>query len=95
MEERKKLHAAAALFAKIQRVVGNYTVSEVGQQITAWFVNDEVGSLISHSDAPNCKMMTLLYSKTNDKLDGNLMPFTVMWPTKDIQANEVIHRDKL
>ena len=40
-------------------------------------------------------MMTLLYSKTNDKHDANLMPFTVMWPTQDISANEVILRDKL
>ena len=95
MEDRKKTHAAVALFNKLQRVAGHYTVSEGGMQMTAWFVNDEVGSLINHSDTPNCKMMTLLYSKTNDKHDANLMPFTVMWPTQDISANEVILRDKL
>lgn len=93
IEQRKKLKTSAALFAKIQRVAGHYTLNEGGEPVTSWFVNDEVGSVIGHSDIPNVRMMTILYSKTNSPVD--LVPFTVMWPVKDIGANEAIVRDKL
>jgi hypothetical protein len=37
--------------------------------------------------------MTFCYSKTNHASD--LVPFTLMWPQKDIASNEAILRDKL
>jgi hypothetical protein len=40
-------------------------------------------------------MMTFIYSKTNQADDANLVPFTVMWPIKDIGEKEEILRDKL
>ena len=91
--KRKRLQSAAALFSKVKRVAGHYTLNDGGVPVTAWFVNDEVGSVIGHSDTANVKMMTFLYSKTNSPAD--LVPFTVMWPTKDIAVNEAIVRDKL
>lgn len=93
IEKRTKIHSAMALYKKIQRVAGHYTISEGGQPVTAWFINDEVGSVIGHSDVPNVKMMTFCYSKTNHASD--LVPFTLMWPQKDIASNEAILHDKL
>jgi hypothetical protein len=34
-----------------------------------------------------------MFSKSNQA--GELMPFTVLWPVKDIKPNESILRDKL
>jgi len=39
--------------------------------------------------------MTFLYSPNNQAADLNLIPYTIMWPVKAIQAQEAIHRDKL
>jgi tubulin--tyrosine ligase-like protein 12 len=58
----------------------NYSLGIVEGTTPVWFINDEVGSVVAHSDAPNVKMMTFLYSPNNQAADLNLIPYTIMWP---------------
>lgn len=60
-----------------------------------WFINDEVGSTVNHSDAPNIKMISFLYSPSNKVGDLSLVPYTIMWPIQDIKVNEALYKDKL
>jgi hypothetical protein len=70
-------------------VSGHYST----QNVSAWFVNDEVGSVVGHSDKPNVRMTSFLYSKTNSADD--ILAFTVLWPISDIGVSEALSRDKL
>lgn len=63
--------------------------------MSAWFVNDEVGSVIGHSDKPNIRATTFLHSKSNTASDASMIAFTVMWPIADIAVNVALSRDKL
>lgn len=40
-----------------------------------WYINDEVGSMIAHSDSPNCRMAPVYFKGTT---------YTLLWPIKDI-----------
>jgi hypothetical protein len=35
-----------------------------------FYINDEVGAAISHSDDPNCKIAPLIYSPNNEQDDN-------------------------
>ena len=59
-----------------------------------WYINDEVGSAINHSDNPNFKITPFLYMP-NNVMDKDMISFSLMWPIKDIKLEEVITRDYL
>jgi tubulin--tyrosine ligase-like protein 12 len=56
-----------------------------------WYVLDEFGSSILHSDAANCKLMPFLYYSPS----GESTTYSLLWPTEDIQAESIIYRDYL
>lgn len=58
--------------------------------MSATFLNDEVGSVVGHSDVPNVRMQTFVHSE-----QGQLTPYTLMWPIQDISENEAFLRDRL
>ena len=43
-----------------------------------WYIMDEFGSRIQHSDEPSCIMALFYYIPTN-------ISFTVMWPAIDLE----------
>jgi hypothetical protein len=55
-----------------------------------WYITDEVGLAIRHSNSPNVKMVPFLYLK-----DGILMGYSVFWPTRKISNGDMITRDAL
>ena len=61
---------------------------------SCWYVNDELGSYLNHSDQPNIRLMPFLYAP-NNKLDENVVAFSLMWPIKDIKMGDLISRDFL
>lgn len=60
-----------------------------------WFIQDEVGSSIGHSDTPNINCVPFMYSPTNTAGDEQAQSFNIMWPTKDIRQEDGIYRDFL
>ena len=70
----------------------HYSSAQTGQ---AWYVQDEVGSAISHSDSPNVKVMAFLHSPNNSVTDTHTCGFNVAWPVKKTGLNEVVYRDYL
>ncbi|KAJ2226508.1 hypothetical protein IWW45_007428 [Coemansia sp. RSA 485] len=56
---------------------------------TNWYIQDEVGLSIGHSDSPNVRCLPFLYLDTR----GQMMPFSIMWPTKPISKGDALTRD--
>ncbi|PWA79098.1 tubulin-tyrosine ligase [Artemisia annua] len=62
-------------------------------ETSIWYVMDELGSALRHSDLPNFRVAPFLYMP-----DGKLesaVSFTILWPTKDIQSGDECTRDYL
>ncbi|GJT60567.1 tubulin--tyrosine ligase-like protein 12 [Tanacetum coccineum] len=62
-------------------------------ETSIWYVMDELGSALRHSDDPNFRVSPFLYMP-----DGTLesaVSFTILWPTKDIQSGDECTRDYL
>ncbi|TPX35744.1 hypothetical protein SmJEL517_g02023 [Synchytrium microbalum] len=57
---------------------------------TVWFMCDELGSAITHSETPNSKMITFLYYKPDSTVG---IPYSVFWLTDDLEYGDVITRD--
>jgi tubulin--tyrosine ligase-like protein 12 len=70
----------------------HYTMGPYG---SVWYVQDEVGSAISHSDSPNVKCMPFLHSPNNSVTDTHTCGFNVVWPVKKTAVNEIVYRDYL
>ena len=65
------------------RVTQQYTYVQAGQmdEEATFYINDEIGSAISHSDFPNVKMMPFIWSKNNTESDPDTIVMTIVWPT--------------
>ncbi|KAD5317424.1 hypothetical protein R6Q59_032764 [Mikania micrantha] len=62
-------------------------------ETSIWYVMDELGSALRHSDEPNFRVSPFLYMP-----DGTLksaVSFTILWPTKNIQYGDECTRDYL
>ena len=53
-----------------------------------WYITDEVGLAIKHSQDPNVKMIPFLTIK-----NGNIIGYSVFWPIKKISTGDLICRD--
>jgi tubulin--tyrosine ligase-like protein 12 len=56
-----------------------------------WYVLDEFGSSILHSDCPNCKLAPFLYYSPN----GESVTYSLLWPEQQVRAGDIIYRDFL
>ncbi|KAK9697343.1 hypothetical protein RND81_08G031300 [Saponaria officinalis] len=62
-------------------------------ETSVWYVMDELGSALRHSDEPNFRVAPFLYMR-----DGNLssaISFTILWPTQDVKKGDECTRDFL
>lgn len=62
-------------------------------ETSVWYVMDELGSALRHSDEPNFQIAPFLYMR-----EGNLssaVSFSILWPTQDIQKGDECTRDFL
>jgi hypothetical protein len=83
------------LFEKLKGYVSSYVVNEGPMTMPVWFLQDEVGSSIGHSDLPNVQVVPFMYSPSNSASDSDALSFNLMWPVKDIAAADGIYRDFL
>lgn len=81
------------VISKIWGYVNTYRLSteDTYDESSIWYILDEFGSSILHSDIPNCKLMPFLYSQ------GNAQPITysLLWPVRHLRKGEIIYRDFL
>jgi tubulin--tyrosine ligase-like protein 12 len=68
--------------------------SEKYDEDAIWYINDEIGSTINHSDIPNVALFPFIYSPSNTFKD-DMITYSLLWPLKDIRKNDEISRDYL
>uniref|UniRef100_A0A665WYX6 Tubulin tyrosine ligase-like family, member 12 n=2 Tax=Echeneis naucrates TaxID=173247 RepID=A0A665WYX6_ECHNA len=56
------------------------------EKVPVWYIMDEFGSQVQHSDQPTCSMAPFFY------LSGQLA-YTVIWPLQDLQKGDEATRD--
>ncbi|KAI9274445.1 tubulin-tyrosine ligase family-domain-containing protein [Phascolomyces articulosus] len=100
-EERRKERHAAWLKERVDNVcdkmwsyLQTYSYSVLKQDgqpetQTAWYINDEVGSALCHSSDPNTMCVPFIFSRGA----SGMIPYTVMFPIKDIASGEVMTCD--
>jgi hypothetical protein len=93
LAERQKQQKVRTLMEKLSRYANSYSVGN--NSVPVWFIQDEVGSAIQHSDKPNVEVTAFMYSPNNSPTDANAISYNIMWPNCDIKANEAIYRDYL
>ncbi|RKO90012.1 hypothetical protein BDK51DRAFT_27285 [Blyttiomyces helicus] len=79
--------------AKLWAFAGTYQAGWRGQDgvvrmSSVWYVMDEVGTAVSHSDAPNVAIVPFIYVSP-----AGAIPYSVMWPVKRIEEDEIVTRD--
>ena len=55
---------------------------------------DELGSGIQHSDIPNVAMAPFLFAP-NNKFDENMISYSLIWPTQNLEHGQNLYRDFL
>ncbi|XP_046873660.1 tubulin--tyrosine ligase-like protein 12 isoform X2 [Hypomesus transpacificus] len=56
------------------------------EKVPVWYIMDEFGSQVQHSDQPSCCMAPFFYTQS-------LLAFTVLWPLHDLQEGDEVTRD--
>ncbi|XP_051912413.1 tubulin--tyrosine ligase-like protein 12 [Hippocampus zosterae] len=56
------------------------------EKIPVWYIMDEFGSQVRHSDQPSCGMAPFFFAEAQ-------AAFTVLWPLRDLQKGDEITRD--
>ena len=61
-----------------------------------FYVNDEVGCALSHTDTPNTKVAPFIHIETADFKDyDKAQTFSVLFFTKDVKKETYLNRDYL
>ncbi|KAJ1735119.1 hypothetical protein LPJ61_000713 [Coemansia biformis] len=56
---------------------------------TNWYIQDEVGLAVAHSDSPNVRCFPFLYLDST----GAMTPFSVLWPIAPVLRGDMLLRD--
>ncbi|KAF7664143.1 hypothetical protein LDENG_00188030 [Lucifuga dentata] len=56
------------------------------EKVPVWYIMDEFGSQVQHSDQPSCSMAPFFY------MQGQLA-YTVLWPLQDLEEGDEVTRD--
>lgn len=67
------------------------TTNTVYDEDSIWYILDELGSSILHSDIPNCKLSPFLYFSPS----GDSITYSILWPIIPIREGDIIYRDFL
>lgn len=76
---------------------GAYRLAAEGKldEQSIWYVTDEVGTSLCHSDQPNCKLLPFIYSPQNKLEDDTTITYSILWPVQDLAENSILSRDFL
>lgn len=87
--ERTKKKELLKLMDLVWRYIGTYRLVKPGvmDEEPIFYMNDEVGCAITHSDTPNVKLLPLIYSPNNKVDDPATYTYSVLWPIQKIATN--------
>eukprot|EP00826_Nyctotherus_ovalis_P033880 TRINITY_DN2766_c0_g1_i3.p1 TRINITY_DN2766_c0_g1~~TRINITY_DN2766_c0_g1_i3.p1 ORF type:complete len:235 (+),score=44.62 TRINITY_DN2766_c0_g1_i3:1043-1747(+) len=80
------------VIANIWRIACHFRVP--GSNEPYWYVMDELGSALNHSDIPNMALFPFLYSPSND-FGKSMTGICLLWPTRDLMLGSLLYRDFL
>jgi hypothetical protein len=83
---REKERNIRKVMNKMWAYAGTYRLVTEDQmdEENVWYINDEVGSAIRHSDSPNFAMHPFIYAPNNKLDDPHTITFSICWPILDI-----------
>lgn len=83
--ERVKERNIRKVMRELWKYAGTYRIvtEEQMDEENVWYINDEVGSLIKHSDQPNIAIHPFIYAP-NNKFDAHTITYSICWPLKDM-----------
>jgi hypothetical protein len=84
--DRHKQQKILGLMDNLWRYCGTYRLVKPGvmDEEPCFYINDEVGSAISHSDNANVRMLPFIYSPNCKHDDQAVITYSILWPTKKI-----------
>jgi hypothetical protein len=103
-EEYKVEKEVSHIFEHMWKYACTYrfsTTANQSDQESYWYIMDEVGSAIQHSDDPNIEIHPFIYCKDlvdvgNASLDpSHRITYSILWPKREIDQNEILYRDFL
>ena len=59
-----------------------------------YYLNDEFGTSINHSDVPNCCLFPIIFAK-NNQFKEDMITYSLLWPKKNIKKGDEIFVDYL
>ena len=97
LDKRTKQKKIIETMNNLWRYVGTYRLVKPGvmDEEPCFYITDEVGTSITHSDTPNVRMLPLIYSPNNKVDDAATITYSVMWAIENIGQAQYIQRDFL
>ena len=95
MDDRNKMRDSIELMTKLPLISSCYVVGQGVASQGIWYVNDEVGSIVGHSDTPNVRMRSFIHSPAKTFNDANRLEVTLFWPCTEIKAKHAFLKDNL
>lgn len=86
---QSKEHLVNAVFEESWRYANTYFVANaenVEDRVPVWYIMDEVGSAMQHSDTPNFRMVPFIFLSQN-------ITYSLIFPIKDCEFTDVITRN--
>mmetsp|Transcript_5490 Transcript_5490/g.9309 ORF Transcript_5490/g.9309 Transcript_5490/m.9309 type:complete len:283 (+) Transcript_5490:1147-1995(+) len=79
------------------KVTNTYRLMKPGKmdEEPTFYINDEVGTSVTHSDSPNCKLAPIIFSPNCEVDDPHTTTFSVLWITEDVAKENYLYRDYL
>lgn len=77
------------LLDNLWKINNFYSISnakDVEDRLPIWYIMDEVGTAVTHSNHPNCRIVPFVY--INDQIT-----YSILFPIEDIKEAEIITRD--
>lgn len=95
--DRYKQQKVLKIMDLMWRYVGTYRLVKPGvmDEDPCFYIPDEVGCSITHSDTPNCRMMPFIYSPNATVDDAATITYSIVWPTEPIKKEGYLQRDFL
>ena len=84
---------STAFVRYLMKTLWQYLGCYYHRQEHMWYVLDEVGSAIDHSDEPNVICCPFMYCYTQSDGSYTVIPCSLLWPLRHIDDQEMITRD--